>query len=97
MSSGWSPGSPASTGGQVIEPAVDRRRGFTAVLVHLQERPAAQPGRPALQPARRRRTGPRRARISSRCKRPARPERRAGQSPPPSAGGARQAASQVNG
>ena len=28
----WSPGTPA---GQVIEPAVDRRRGFTAVVVHL--------------------------------------------------------------
>jgi hypothetical protein len=24
-----------TSGGQVIEPAVDRRRGFTAVLVHL--------------------------------------------------------------
>ena len=30
-----------TSGGQVIEPAVDRRRGFTAVLVHLQERSAA--------------------------------------------------------
>ena len=25
-----------TTGGQVIEPAVDRQRGFTAVMVHLQ-------------------------------------------------------------
>ena len=42
----WVPG---RSGGQVIEPAVDRHRGFTAVLVHLQQRPAAQPGRPAVQ------------------------------------------------
>ena len=35
MSFAWSPGWPGTTGGQVIEPAVDRHRGFTAVVVHL--------------------------------------------------------------
>jgi hypothetical protein len=39
----WVPG---SIGGQAIEPAVDRRRGFTAVLVHLRQGNAPGPDGP---------------------------------------------------
>ena len=40
--------------GQVIEPPIDRKRGFTAVLVHLRSGPPPSPDGRAIQPAGRR-------------------------------------------
>ena len=42
--SAWSSG---PLGGQTVEPAVDRHRGFTAVVVHLRNGPPPDPDGPA--------------------------------------------------
>ena len=42
---------PRTMPGQVIEPPLDRQRGFTAVLVHLRSGPPPSPDGRALQPA----------------------------------------------
>ena len=65
-----------TTGGQVIEPAVDRHRGLHRGRGPSAQRQPAESRRPAVQPARRRRTGASRLAIWSKCKRTgARPTR----------------------
>ena len=60
---------PAPIRGQVIEPPIDRRRGFTAVLVHLRIGSPPSPGRPAIQPVGRRAERPTSARVDQKIER----------------------------
>ena len=59
-----------TTGGQVIEPAVDRHRGFTAVLVHLRSGSPPSPDGRRYNRLAARRTGPRGS-LSGATERPA--------------------------